>query len=261
MRFLFYFFSACSFLFCGAQDFSAYEKHYYNAPELNLPYRLLRPLHQDADKKYPLVIFLHGAFERGFDNESQLNIGGRFFLHDSVRNNYASYVLFPQCPESDLWAYFETSSDAASGKITGITFPFPKKPTDVSSALKKLIDSLMQRDAIDPRRIYIAGLSQGAMGVLDFLARYPDLFAAGISICGAGNAGTARNFAHSSALWLFHGSDDDVIPVSFSQAYYKKLKKLSADVRYSEYPGVKHNSWVNAFTDPEFLRWLFSKNK
>jgi predicted peptidase len=261
MRLLFCLLIAFHSFFCNAQDFSAYEKHYFNTTELNLPYRLLRPLHQEAEKKYPLLIFLHGAFERGFDNERQLDIGGRFFLRDSIRTNYASYVLFPQCPESDVWAYFEASADPASGKTTEIRFPFPKKATDVSSALKKLIDSLVDTDSIDPKRIYIAALSQGGMGVLDFLARYPDLFAAGLSICGAGNVTTVRNFSGKSALWLFHGEDDDVIPVSFSRTYFKKLRKLSADVRYSEYAGVKHNSWVNAFNEPDFLHWLFSKNK
>jgi predicted peptidase len=261
MRSVVFFILSFHFLYCSAQDFAAYEKHYFNTTELNLPYRLLRPTFRDGEKKFPLVIFLHGAFERGFDNERQLDIGGRFFLRDSIRSNYASYVLFPQCPESDVWAYFEASADPASGKTTEIRFPFPKKPTDVASALKKLIDSLIHVDSIDPKRIYIAGLSQGGMGVLDFLARYPDLFAAGISICGAGNVATARNFGGRSALWLFHGADDDVIPVSFSRAYFKKLGKLSADVRYSEYAGVKHNSWINAFNEPDFLHWLFSKNK
>src|SRR3954468_5168296 len=82
----------------NGQDFSAYKKHYFNAPELNMPYRYLRPQNFDSTKQYPLVIFLHGAFEKGFDNESQLNIGGRFFLRDSIRKNYPAFILFPQCP-------------------------------------------------------------------------------------------------------------------------------------------------------------------
>jgi predicted peptidase len=244
----------------SAQDFSAYEKHYYNAPELNLPYRLLRPLNFDASKKYPLIIFLHGAYEKGFDNEAQLNIGGRFFLRDSVRKNYPSYVLFPQCPQADLWAYFEVTTDSSYGKAR-INFPFRNKPTEVSFVLKKLIDSLMLADKIDPLRIYIGGLSQGGMGVLDFVARYPQTFAAAFSICGAGNVATCKRFAGKVSLWLFHGKDDDVVPVYFSQNYYKKLSKEGADVKYSEYPGVKHASWVNAFSEPMLLNWIFSKQK
>lgn len=254
---------SCCFasLLCNAQDFSLYEKHYFNQPELNLPYRYLRPANFDSSKKYPLLIFLHGAYEKGFDNEMQLNIGGRFFLRDSIRKNYPAYILFPQCPAVDLWAYFETKTDSATGKVTEVRFPFYKKPTEVSSVLMKLIDSLMQTDLIDKSRVYIGGLSQGGMGVLDLLARYPDLFAAGFSICGAGNVNTAKYFAGKTALWLFHGDADDVVPVDFSRGYYKRLKKLKSDVLYSEYHGVRHNSWINAFQEPGLMHWLFSKRK
>lgn len=261
MRLIFFVLTTGSYFFCRAQDLSLYEKHYFNVPELNLPYRLLRPLHAEGENKYPLVIFLHGAFERGFDNERQLNIGGRFFLRDSVRQHYPSYILFPQCPEGDVWTYFEATADPSSGKTMRIDFPFQKKPTEVTSALMMLLDSLMNNERIDQHRIYIAGLSQGGMGVLDLLARYPGLFAAGIAICGGGNVAGSRNFAGKSALWLFHGAADDVIPVDFSRSYFKKLRKLGADVRYTEYPNVQHNSWINAFNEPEFLHWLFSKNK
>jgi predicted peptidase len=245
----------------NAQDFSAYEKHYFDAPELNMPYRYLRPQSFDSTKKYPLVIFLHGAYEKGFDHESQLNIGGRFFLRDSIRKNYPAFVLFPQCPVADLWAYFETKIDPSTGNVTEVNFPFNKKSTDVSSVLMSLIDSLKRSDKIDPSRVYIGGLSQGGMGVLDLIARYPNVFAAALSICGAGKESTAKNFAGKTALWLFHGDADDVVPVSFSRDYFKRLQKLRADVLYSEYKGVKHNSWVNAFSEQALMQWLFSKRK
>jgi len=244
-----------------AQDFSLYEKHYFNAPELNMPYRYLRPENPDSSKKYPLVIFLHGAGHKGFDNELPLNIGGRFFLRDSIRKNYPAYVLFPQCHEKDLWAFFEIKADPPTGRITQMNFPFYKKPTEVSSVLMKLVDSLKHADQIDASKIYIGGLSQGGMGVLDLIARYPNVFAAGFSICGAGSVSTAKSFAGKTALWLFHGDADDVIPVYFSRDYFKKLQKLKADPLYSEYPGVKHNSWVNAFNEPALMYWLFSKRK
>jgi predicted peptidase len=226
-----------------------------------MPYRYLRPENFDSSKKYPLLIFLHGAFEKGYDNETQLNIGGRFFLRDSFRKNYPAFILFPQCPEKDAWAYFETKTDPLTGKITEVDFPFYKKPTIVSSVLMSLVDSLRHGDNIDPNRIYIGGLSQGGMGVLDLIARYPQRFAAAFSICGAGKAVTTKNFAGKTALWLFHGNADDVVPVSFSRNYFKKLQKLKSDVRYSEYSGVKHNSWVNAFSEPSLMYWLFWKRK
>ena len=244
-----------------AQDFSAYEKHYFNAPELNLPYRLLRPQVADSPKKYPLVIFLHGAGHKGFDNESQLMIGGKYFLPDSIRTTYPAYVLFPQCPQIDSWAYFDLVTDPATGRVSKWIFPFHKSPTEVSLVLKKLVDSLVQADKIDLSRIYIGGLSQGAMGVLDLIARYPETFAAAFSICGAGNESTCKRFAGQVSLWLFHGKEDDVVPSYFSAGFYKKLLKAGADVRYSEYSGVKHPSWINALNEPELLQWIFSKQK
>jgi predicted peptidase len=252
--------SVCIYSNLRAQDFSVYEKHFYNAPELNLAYRYLRPKTMDSSKVYPLLIFLHGAFSKGFDNELQLAIGGRFFMRDSVRVNYPAYVLFPQCPEADSWAYFETKTDIR-GNPSDFRFPVLRKPTDVTAALLKLVDSLKAQDLIDHSRIYIGGLSQGGMGVLDLIARKPEVFAAAFSICGAGDVSTARKFAGKTALWIFHGEEDDVIPVHFSRQYYKLLKKLDADVRYSEYAFVKHNSWLGAFAEKELLSWMFSKKK
>ena len=242
-------------------DFTPYEKYAFQSGEQTLPYRLLRPVNTDTSKRFPLVIFLHGAFEKGTDNEAQLGIGGRFFLRDSVRNRYPTFVLFPQCPETDSWAYFDNTMNLTTGQAENWKFPFRKQPTGIAGALKNLIDSLVQQDKVDTKRIYIAGLSQGGMGVLDMIARYPDTFAAGISICGAGNVTTVKQFNDKVALWLFHGEKDDVVPASFSRSYYKKLQKQNGDVRYTEYPQTGHNSWVKAFAEPDFLMWLFSKQK
>jgi len=87
------------------------------------------------------------------------------------------------------------------------------------------------------------------------------VFAAAFSICGAGNVASTKNFAGKTSLWLFHGDSDDVVPVKFSRDYFKRLQKLKADVLYSEYRGVKHNSWVNAFSESSLMNWLFSKRK
>jgi predicted peptidase len=241
---------------CYTQDLSDYEKHIFKTA---LPYRLLRPVQQDSTKKYPLVIFLHGAFEKGTDNELQLNIGGRFFLRPNNRQQFPSYVLFPQCPQDDSWAYFETTLDSLTGQVKKWDFPFKRKPTNVTQQLFSLIDSLRNDPLIDTSKIYIAGLSQGGMGVLDMIARKPDLFAAGISMCGAGDVTTTKFFKDKVSLWLFHGDKDDVVPVEFSRKYYGRLKDSKRSVRYNEYAGVMHPSWVNAFAEPELLSWLFSQ--
>src|SRR4051812_8582233 len=98
----------------SAQDFTAYRKEVFRADGAELPYRILSPT-GDSSKKYPLIIFLHGAFEKGNDNKAQLSIGGRFFVQDSIRKNYPAYIVFPQCPVDDSWAYFENEIDFTTG--------------------------------------------------------------------------------------------------------------------------------------------------
>ncbi|MFI5133757.1 MAG: prolyl oligopeptidase family serine peptidase [Chitinophagales bacterium] len=246
---------------CFAQDFSAYQYDIYRNNNGELPYRILYPLFFDTLKNYPLVIFLHGAFEKGNDNEAQLNIGGLFFLADSNRQNFPAVVIFPQCPLNDSWAYFDTEIDSSTGLATRWDFPFRKEPTNITARLKKLLDSLLDQHFIDKSHIYIGGLSQGGMGVYDMVARYPDIFAAAFPICGAGEINTSKYIAGKVALWIFHGADDEIVPASFSRNFYKKLKKLAADVKYTEYPGVHHNSWLNALQEKDLLPWLFSKRK
>ena len=260
MRFLFALVVSVLSLSLRAQDLNQYKKEIFTSKEQLLPYRILYPLAFDSGKKYPLLIFLHGAYEKGNDNEAQLDIGGRYFLADSNRRNFPAVIVFPQCPSNDLWAYFDTEFDSL-GNLKRAIFPFRKEPTPVVSLLKQLLDSLMPLSFIDMSKIYIGGLSQGGMGVFDMIARYPDVFAAAFPICGAGKVSTADKFAKRTALWIFHGADDDVVPVHFSRQFYQKLKKLGADVRYTEYPGVRHESWINAFHEKDLLSWLFSKSK
>src|ERR1700740_785542 len=96
--------SACLFFFLfsativRSQGFDEYHKEIFNRPAGQLPYRILYPLSFDTTKIYPILIFLHGAFEKGTDNEKQLNIGGRYFLREENRRNFPSIVIFPQCP-------------------------------------------------------------------------------------------------------------------------------------------------------------------
>jgi predicted peptidase len=243
------------------QDLNEYRAGEYRQGNAVLPFRILTPLSFDSSKKYPLLVFLHGAFEKGNDNQVQLNIGGRYFLRPDNRSQFPAFVLFPQCAADDSWAYFETTLDSATGLARSWYFPFKKEPTPVTGLLKKLLDSLIHSKYVDPSRVYIGGLSQGGMGVFDMVGRWPELFAAAFPICGAGKINTAKNFAKSVALWIFHGEKDDIVPARFSREYFKQLKRLGADVQYTEYPGVFHNSWVDAFAEKELLPWLFSHVK
>ena len=105
-----------------AQDFSVYEKKQFVQGSGVLPYRILLPKNFDAEKKYPLILFLHGSGERGNDNEKQLTHGGELFLRDSIRENYPAIVVFPQCAEKSSWARIEVT-----GEWGNRTFTFFKK--------------------------------------------------------------------------------------------------------------------------------------
>jgi predicted peptidase len=243
-----------------AQDMSAFSRETLVKNGDTLRYRMLTPANYDMHKAYPLIIFLHGSGERGSDNAAQLLHGGALFLNDTARRDFPAFVIFPQCPEGKSWAPFRMKRDT-SGKVTGAEF-LTDAPTTIPGALvKALLDSLLASGKVDPKRVYIGGLSLGGMGTFDMLARYPDLFAAAFPICGAGDVKTAAVFAKKVPLWIFHGAADMVVPPDFSRAYYAELQKLGSEVKYTEYPGVGHNSWDNAFAEPQLLPWLFRHHK
>lgn len=243
-----------------AQDMSAYSRELFVKGEDTLRYRMLTPANYDTHKAYPLIIFLHGSGERGSDNAAQLLHGGALFVKDSLRQAFPAFVIFPQCPDNQSWAPFRMKRDS-TGKVTGAEFLTEAPPTVPGALVRSLLDSLLASGKIDTKRVYIGGLSLGGMGTFDMLARYPDMFAAAFPICGAGNVKTASNFAKKVPLWIFHGGADPVVPPDFSRAYYAELQKLGSEVKYTEYPGVGHNSWDNAFAEPGLLPWLFEHHK
>jgi len=112
MRFAFALVISILSLSVHAQDLNEYKKGIFSGKDQYLPYRILYPLAFDTNKKYPLLIFLHGAYEKGNDNEAQLEIGGRYFLADSNRGNFPAAIVFPQCPFNDVWAYFDAEFDS-----------------------------------------------------------------------------------------------------------------------------------------------------
>lgn len=243
-----------------AQDFAAWQKGYFTRDGTTLPYRILYPEHYDRQKAYPLIIFLHGSAQRGNDNEKQLIHGAHFFLKDSIRNKFPSIVIFPQCGQNSTWSYFNFRFDTARRRLD-LLFTFQEKPKIYALLVKRLADSLVQSGLIDTNRIYIGGLSLGGFGTWDFIERYPGYFAAAIPICGGGDTTYAPRIAGKTAVWIFHGGSDPLVSVQYARQYYRSLTRAGADVKYNEYPGVRHNSWVNAFKEPGLMEWLFSKSR
>ena len=233
-----------------------YEKKVYvTASGDSLNYRLLRPEVEQAGEKYPLVLFLHGAGERGSDNEKQLFHGSQMWLNPVNREKYPAFVLFPQCPESGYWAYSDRPSSFESDKM-----PCDLPTSNIFVVLKELLDTYLVMPQVDKQRIYIMGLSMGAMGTYDMVIRHPEIFTAAIPICGTVNP-TRLKAAKEVKFRIFHGDADNIVPVSGSRQAYKALKAAGADVEYFEYPGVGHTSWNQAFNQSDFMGWLFSQKK
>lgn len=200
--------------FVAAQD--EYERSVFvSSSGDSLNYRLLEPEVMQAGEKYPLVLFLHGAGERGNDNEKQLTHGGQMFLNPVNREKYPAFVLFPQCPESGYWAYENRPQSFIPTQM-----PVGKEMPSVFQAVKELLDMYLANPQVDKSRIYIMGLSMGAMGTYDMVSRFPDIFAAAVPICGTVNP-TRLSAARNVAFRIFHGDADDVVPVAGSRQAYK----------------------------------------
>lgn len=242
-----------------SQDLNVFEKREFIRGADTLRYRVSFPPHYRLDKRYPLLVFLHGSGERGNDNEAQLIHGGRLFASDSVRALFPAIVIFPQCPKDSTWNYIRAVTDSVT-KARVFTFP-DGNATVPAILVKQLVDEMAASGKIDARRLYLGGLSLGGMGTFDMLARYPGFFAAAFPICGAGDADKGISFARKTAVWIFHGEKDPVVDVKYSRAYYQVLQKANADVKYSEYPGVGHDSWNNAFAEKSLVEWLLSKKR
>lgn len=216
-----------------------------------LPYRLLSPAKAAAGTKYPLVIFLHGAGERGTDNEKQLVHGMNEFASDDIMAKYPAFVVVPQCPDGKRWVEVDWTLDSHQ---------MPAQPSEPMSSLFELIDSLIKTRPIDTRRIYITGLSMGAFGVWDAVQRRPELFAAAAPICGGGDPVLAKQI-HFVPVWAFHGDEDKTVKVSRSREMIEALRNLDEEPKYTEYKGVGHDSWTRTYKDPALYEWLFAQRK
>jgi predicted peptidase len=242
-----------------AQDRSLFEEQYFIQDEDTLRCRILTPQNFTVNKKYPLVVFLHGAGERGDDNLKQLDWGADLFLDSLNRLKFPAIVVFPQCPENEYWANVKRSDEKDS--LGGFQMDTVAKQGRTSAMVLKFIDTLLAHGGIDRSRVYLGGLSMGGFGTFELLWRRPNLFAAAFPICGGGSPEKVRNYAKKLPIWIFHGDADPVVPVQHSRRMVQALKKTNAEMKYTEYPGVGHDSWKNAFAEPELLPWLFSKKK
>jgi len=216
-----------------------------------LNYRLLKPENYDPQKKYPLVLFLHGAGERGDDNKAQLVHVVHIFTTKENRAKYPCFVLAPQCPSGQKWS--EVNWGAASHTQS-------EKPATPMALTLKLIEQLKKEFSIEADRLYVSGLSMGGYGTWDVIARHPQMFAAAVPMCGGGDESTAPRIA-KLPIWNFHGDKDGAVKVERSRNMIEALKKAGGAPKYTEYPGVGHDCWNPACKEPDLLPWLFAQKR
>jgi predicted peptidase len=224
-----------------AQPHEAFEKLTFTTLSDTLPYRLLHPEKIEPDTLYPLILFLHGAGERGHDNEQNLKYITELFLLPENRKQYPGFVLVPQCKVNARW----TPED------------WYAKPNEPINSVVELLDSLTITLPVDKNRVYVMGLSMGGYGTWYLITRYPEKFAAAIPICGGGDWNQAHVIRHIPT-WVFHGKKDTVVLPEQSRKMVQALKKAGAKPRYTEYKKAGHDSWTPAFREPDLLNWLFS---
>lgn len=239
-----------------------FEKLAFNSEsgkEIN--YRFFQPK-KEVDKKYPLVLFLHGAGERGTDNTLQMigNEGALTFAYEEDQEKNPCYILAPQSDSVDKLTFYWTEEDRYN-------------------AVLELVRDTMEMYPIDENRVYIVGMSMGGIGTWNIIEKNPDLFAAAVPICGVTNykeAGDPYNqpiyapvneehveILKNIPIWAFHGVDDPVVDVRNSREIYEAIKKVNGGLmKYTELPeGTSHLSWIQALQNKDMKTWLFEQVK
>jgi dienelactone hydrolase len=238
-----------------AQDVNGFEARTLQGTKgLTLPYRLYKVKSPTAGMKYPLILFLHGAGERGNNNTSQLmaNAGATVWATDAHQTKNPAYVIAPQCPADKQWV----DTNWGLGSYSTTTVPV----SDQLTTALEIADAVAKEFTTDPARQYITGLSMGGYGTWDAIIRNPTRFAAAIPICGAGDPSKA-DLIKLLPIWTANGSADTTVPPKGTHDMVDALKAAGSTVKYDEYPGVGHDSWTMTYANEAVIDWLFTNKK
>lgn len=215
-------------------------------------YRLLKPASIAEGSRYPLLVFLHGRDQRGADNRAQLKFLPEWMASDDNRRKYPCFLLAPQCGDDSYWVETPRAFDRAAPR---------QPPGPQMQAVIDAIDDVVSHFPIDPRRLYLTGLSMGGYGCWDLGTRLADRWAAVAPICGGGDELYADRLV-GVPVWAWHGADDDVVPVRKSRIMIEAIRRAGGDPRYTELAGVEHDSWTAAYTAADgVIPWMFAQQK
>ncbi len=226
-----------------------------SADATDLNYRLFRPQNVVPGQSYPLVVFLHGAGERGSDNQAQLKHSVHEFVRPERQQKYPCFVIAPQCPKDAKWVEIDWSQKSGEGSFDTATSP-------IVDSVVQLIDVMLDSEPIDSARVYFAGLSMGGYGSWYAAAKWPQKIAAVIPVCGGGDPSWADRY-NGVAIWALHGQVDRAVPVVRSREMVSAIARVghAPEVRYTEYPGVDHDSWTQTFVRDDVFAWLFAQHR
>lgn len=233
----------------SAQTDEPFQAETYTGPDGNtLNYRIYVP---EGDGPFPLVLFFHGAGERGDDNTAQLKHGARDLLKYTQESDQPAIIIAPQCPRGQQWVN-------TPWKLESHTMP--EDPSEPMTLAWDLLQEKIKELPVDPSRIYVTGLSMGGFGTWDIIQRHPGTFAAAIAVCGGGDTAMAP-VIKDVPIWAFHGDKDTVVLTKRSRDMVEALRAAGGSPHYTEYPGVGHGSWGRAYSDTEALDWFFQQKK
>ena len=214
----------------------------------------------EKGQKVPLVLYLHGAGERGSNNQSQLkHTIVKVVKHGGTSEFMNAVVLAPQCPKGKYW----TNANHANG-----TYLLAETAeTEILTSVMALVNEYLSYDYIDVDRVYIVGVSMGGFATWDLVARYPDVFAAAMPICGGGPMDRI-NVLKDIPIYAFHGKRDPIVPYRGSECVVNAILAVGGNkVLLKTYKNGYHNIWNKAITFegderlPALAEWLFSQKK
>jgi predicted peptidase len=201
--------------------------------KVEVAYLIYLPEGYDAEKgkKWPLLLFLHGAGERGDDLEKVKAHGPPRLMKEG--REFPFIVVAPQCPVDLWWSAFLT---------------------------KPVLDEVLNGFSVDEDRVYVTGLSMGGYGTWDIAAKYPEMFAAAAPVCGGGEPERAAKMK-DLPLWVFHGAKDDVVKLDESEKMVKAVEEAEGDVKFTVYPEAGHDSWTETYDNPELYEWFLNHRR
>ena len=221
-----------------SQRACVFEKRVARTLRLSYLLSLPRGYRAGGKRKWPLILFLHGAGERGDDLELVKKHGIPKIVEQGT--DLPFITLSPQCPQDTWWG---THTDALSA----------------------LLDDVVATHAVDTDRLYLTGLSMGGYGTWQFAALYPRRFAALVPICGGGpwmyGFPDKVSVLKDIPVWVFHGAKDKTVLPSESRRMVKALKACGGDVRLTIYPEADHDSWTQTYANPELYEWFLQHTR